>query len=179
MATTRRTALALLTTAAATAALVLTTTTSAHAELAKPTSTAAQHVTRTPSATPLLTGIRAAKHDTFDRVVLDLKGAAPGYDVRYVSTVRYDASGKTVSMPTGSRYYLQLVLKPAAAHDTAGHATYTGSRRITTSLPTLKGIVLNGDNEAVLSIALGLSKKAGFRVMTLANPTRIVVDVAH
>jgi hypothetical protein len=150
---------------------------SAQADLPRPTSTSAQHVNRTPAHAALLTGIRTGKHDTFDRVVLDLKGAAPGYDVRYVSAVTYDPSGKPVTMP--GRYYLQVVLKPAAAHTASGTRTYTGASRVTTSLPTLRGFVVNGDFEAVLSVALGLSKRAGFRVLTLANPTRIVVDVAH
>jgi hypothetical protein len=36
-----------------------------------------------------------------------------------------------------------------------------------------------GDFEATVSVGLGLRHKAGFRVFTLHDPTRIVVDVAH
>jgi hypothetical protein len=142
-----------------------------------PTSTAARHTPRGTGATALLTGIRHAKHTTFDRLVIDLRGKAPGYDVRYVSAVTADPSGQRVTMP--GRYYLQVVLDPASAYTTSGTHTYSGANRVTTSYATLKGFVINGDYEAVLSVALGLSKKAGFRVMTLSNPTRIVIDVAH
>ncbi|MDX6272885.1 MAG: hypothetical protein QOJ92_95 [Frankiales bacterium] len=142
-----------------------------------PTSTSARHTPRGTGATALLLDIRHAKHATFDRLVIDLRGAKPGYDVRYVSAVTYDPSGRRVTMP--GRYYLQVVLDPASAYNANGNHTYGGQNRVTTSYPTLKGFVINGDFEAVLSVALGLSKKAGFRVSTLANPTRIVIDVAH
>ena len=173
---TARTLAALVTAAAlSTAGLVITTTSSASADLAKPTSTAARHVDRSTGGN--LVAIRHAKHDTFDRIVFELKGGAPGYDVRYVSTVRYDPSDKPVSMM--GRAYLQVVLHGASAYDLSGRHTYSGLGRAYLSYPTLKGWVINGDFERVLSIALGLSKKAGFRVFTLSNPTRIVVDVAH
>jgi hypothetical protein len=167
----------------ATAAVVLATVgtvvvaTGAHAELPAPTSTAARHTPRGTGATAMLVSIRHAQHPGYDRVVIDLRGAKPGYDVRYVSAVTYDPSGKRVSMP--GRYYLQIALDPASAYTTSGTHTYSGANRVTTGYPTLKGFVVNGDFEAVLSVALGLSKKAGFRVMTLSNPTRIVIDVAH
>jgi hypothetical protein len=36
-----------------------------------------------------------------------------------------------------------------------------------------------GDFEAVFSVGVGLTAKTPFRVRTLHNPTRIVVDVHH
>lgn len=174
---TTRTALTALTAVVLATGATLLTTTAASADLAKPTSTSARHVDRSSASAALLTGIRVAKHDTFDRVVFDLRGGAPGYDVRYVTRPYYDPSGKPVSMPGSA--YLQVALNPASAWTTSGQHTYSGPGRATMSYPTMRGFVLTGDFEAVLSVALGLSKKAAFRVITLTNPTRIVIDVAH
>src|SRR5689334_17192843 len=118
MGITRRLATASVALAATTASVIITTTGSAQADMAKPTSTAAQHVTRHPASTALLLDIRTAKHDTFDRVVFDFRGGAPGYDVRYVTAVRYDPSDKPTTMP--GRYYLQVRLNPASAYNTSG-----------------------------------------------------------
>lgn len=172
---TARTLAALVTAAALTTVGTVVAATSAQADMAAPTSTSARHLDRSTGGE--LVGIRHAKHATFDRIVFDIRGGAPGYDVRYVSAVRYDPSYKPVSMM--GRAYLQVVLHNASAWTTSGQHTYAGPGRAYLSYPTLKGWVINGDFERVLSIALGLSKKAGFRVFTLWNPTRIVVDVAH
>lgn len=172
---TARTLAALVTAAALSTVGLVVTSSTASADMAKPTSTAARHLDRSTGGD--LVAIRHAKHDTFDRIVFELRGSAPGYDVRYVSTVRYDPSDKPVSMM--GRAYLQVVLHGASAYDVNGRHTYSGLGRANLSYPTLKGWVINGDFERVLSIALGLSKQAGFRVFTLYNPTRIVVDVAH
>src|SRR4051794_17024838 len=80
-----------------TAGLALTSL-PASADLGAPTSTASRSVSRSPSPIPRLFGIRTGRHATFDRVVLDLRGGAPGYRVGYVKTVREDGSGKAVDL---------------------------------------------------------------------------------
>ena len=149
----------------------------AQADASAPMSTQTRTVERSPRPTPTLTDIRTGRHATFDRVVIDLDGAAPGYKVGYVKEVRADGSGKVVD--TRGRANLLVRLTPTDAHDSDGHATYDGPRRFTVGYPALREVALAGDFEATVSIALGISRKNGFRVMTLSNPTRVVVDIAH
>ena len=53
------------------------------------------HVTATNKQTALLTAVRAARHEGFDRVVFGFRNVLPGYDVRYVSRpIHQDPSGK-------------------------------------------------------------------------------------
>lgn len=167
---------------ASVAALVVTagltlTALPASADLGAPTSTASRTVTRSPSPTPRMFDIRTGRHATFDRVVLDLRGGAPGYRVGYVRTVREDGSGKVVDLRGGAN--LMVRLSPAQAHRGDGTATYTGSHRIMVDDPELREVAFVGDFEGVVSIALGVRAKHGFRVLTLHDPTRIVIDVAH
>jgi hypothetical protein len=180
--TTRRLTVALGATAVLGAGLVAasTTTSSAH-EVAN---TAPVVKTRNPMPLPQVTNLRYASHGTatdgYDRVVFDMTGSAPGYDVRYVSSVTSCGSGETYSVP-GTKF-LQVTLKPAQAHTDQGVNTYKGPGRTSAksvSLPTLKGIRMICDFEGHVGFALGLDHKAGFHVATLTGPSRIYVDIAH
>lgn len=139
--------------------------------------TAQKLVTRTPSSPPIVVTARAGRHAGFDRFVIEMRGKAPGYRVRYVSTPRYDGSGARI--PISGNAYLMIVLTPANAHNSAGNSTYTGPRRSSVGLPTIKSFALAGDFEAHVSFALALRKKARFHVGELRNPRRIYVDIAH
>jgi len=164
---------------AATAATVTVALTSlpAGADLGAPTSTSTKTVTRSASPFPRLVAIRTGRHATFDRVVFDLRGTAPGYQVGYVGTVREDGSGKVIDLRGGASLVVRL--RPAQAHRNDGSSTYTGPKRILVDDPELREVAFAGDVEGVVSIGLGVHAKRGFRVLTLNDPTRIVVDIAH
>ena len=72
-----------------------------------------------------LTNVRSGRHKCYDRLVIDLNGAAAtstGYDVRYVPAVVQDGSGLPV--PLRGAADLQIVVK-APAYDTDGDPTYS------------------------------------------------------
>jgi hypothetical protein len=123
---------------------------------------------------PVLTNIRSAAHtaEGFDRIVFDFQAALPGYEVKYVSEVIEDGSGRTVTVP--GRRFLQITMRPAQAHTDAGVATAPRAR--TLGYPMLKAYAIVGDFEGVVSVALGLDDVVGFRVGEL--PGRIYIDVA-
>jgi hypothetical protein len=123
---------------------------------------------------PVIKDVRVAQHPEcgYDRVVLDVRGAVPGYSVRYVTGVVADASGKTIALP-GVRYLL-ITLQPAQAHTDVGSPTVTRGIR-QPRFPALASWVLAGDFEGVVRIALGLSGPASVRTGEL--PGRIYVDV--
>jgi hypothetical protein len=124
---------------------------------------------------PVVTAVRYAAHPEsgYDRVVLDIPGALPGYTVKYVSQVLQDGSGKPVNVPGAE--HLLIVLNPAQAHRDDGTATISGTH--TVNLPMLKSYAVVGDYEGYVSIALGLNAKAKFHVGELSN--RIYIDVAE
>ena len=53
------------------------------------------------------------------------------------------------------------------------------SQVLTPRFPTLRQVKFGGDFEGYVSAGLGLADRVGFRVFTLTNPYRVVVDVAH
>jgi hypothetical protein len=182
--TTRTRRLARRTAAAAATALLAAGAVFTGASAHEVSSTTAQVSNRIPSSVPKVTNLRYASHGTssdgYDRVVIDFKGKATGYDVRYVSSPTHCGSGNKVSVP-GTRF-LQVTVRPAHAHTDSGANTYLGPGRLSaksTGLPTLKGVRMTCDFEGHVSFVLGLDHKAGFHVSRLSDPTRLYVDIAH
>src|SRR6266536_828220 len=125
-----------------------------------------------------LTGIRTAEHATFDRVVFQFRGRVPGYDVRYVPAVTQDPSGQPI--PLQGRAFLRVVLRHASTSPGPGGGPiplFVGT--ITTDFPLRKQVKGAGDFEHYLSFGLGLDHRVAFRILTLTDPSRVVVDVAH
>jgi hypothetical protein len=130
-----------------------------------------------------ITNVRTGRHACYDRLVVDLRGRAPGYDVRYVSTVRQDGSGFAVPLRGGAK--LQIVVR-APSYDTSGQSTYNPANRRELSnvsgYSTFRQVAFAGSFEGQTTIGLGVRARLPFRVFTLAGPgtsSRLVVDVAH
>jgi hypothetical protein len=142
-------------------------------------STAHRVVHRSPAPAPTVTAIRVGHHATFDRVVIQLTGShAPGFDVKYVRQLVADPSGKKVDLLGAAD--LQLVVTPANAHDlNTGASTLTSRSRTKWRLDEIRETAVIGDTEGVFTLGVGLHAKSPFRVLTLHNPLRIVVDVQH
>jgi hypothetical protein len=130
-----------------------------------------------------ITNIRAGRHACFDRLVVDVAGEAPRYNVRYVQAVTQDGSGFTVPLRGGA--FLQItVFDPA--YDQNGNATYNPANRNeavnVAGFRTFRQVAFAGSFEAVTQIGLGVRARLPFRVFTLDGPgegSRLVIDVAH
>ncbi|RJL33043.1 AMIN-like domain-containing (lipo)protein [Bailinhaonella thermotolerans] len=142
-----------------------------------PTRTERVVVRLTPEPAPLVTGVRVGRHTGFDRVVFNLDGPQTGHRVEYVSQLLQEGSGEPVPQRGGA--YLRVALSPAAAHSQDGNNAWTSPRVLTVSQPNLRFVVFTGDFEGTVSAGLVLTRRAPFRVSSLSNPNRLVVDVAH
>lgn len=120
-----------------------------------------------------VTTVRAGTHRCYDRLVVDMTGRAPGYDVRYVTTVRADGSGNAVPVAGGAR--LQVVVRKGA--------TTVPSMPSVAGFPTFRQVRWAGSFEGQSTLALGVRARLPFRVLTTydaaTNRSRVVVDVAH
>ena len=123
---------------------------------------------------PVITGIRTAAHPEcgYDRLVLDITGPQPSFEVTYVPRVTADPSGKPIIL--SGRRYLLITLRPAQAHDAAGGSTVA---RLAPALgyPVLTGYAVAGDFEGVVSLALGLAGPVSIRIGEL--PGHWYIDV--
>jgi hypothetical protein len=126
----------------------------------------------------VLSDVRVASHDGFDRIVLDFgDAAAPGYRIEYVDRpVRACGSGEVVELPGDG--WLAIDLRPAAAHDDRGYATVQ-SRDLAADLPVIQRLRSTCDFEAVVQWVAAVRSPNRFRVTELTRPTRLVVDIRH
>ncbi|MCD0481477.1 hypothetical protein LO771_03400 [Streptacidiphilus sp. ASG 303] len=145
--------------------------------VATPASAAAPRTTAAAPAVSQVVDARVAGHRTYDRIVIDVKGRLPGATVRRVSELRYDGSGEKV--PLSGRTFLQIVLHPAVAHNSAGDPVYRGPRLVRLHLTRVKGFAFTGDFEGYVSFGVALDRKTAFTVHRLASPGRLVVDIRH
>lgn len=126
-----------------------------------------------PPDTPTLVAIRASHHPGFDRIVYEFEGGLPSsHRARYVDRLIADGSGLPVRI--AGRAVLSVRFEPALAHDAQGP---TVPRRKAFALPNVMTTVRAGDFEAVTTYGIGLAKRTAFNVFTLANPSRVVVDI--
>jgi hypothetical protein len=166
----------LLATAVGAASLALVASSQAPAAALPDWRTTATQLSNPAARSPMVVDLRWAEHKRFDRVVIDVDGRRPGLLAKYVERLTYDGSGNAV--PLRGRHKFMLALRPARAHDRAGHNVYTGPRLRQVGLPTLRGIAFTGDFEGVVSFGFTTRTKP-YRVFTLTDPSRVVVDWKH
>jgi len=136
------------------------------------------HVTRSVKPQPKVVDLRVGAHRNFDRVVIDLDGKVPGYDVRYVRHLVHEGTGDRV--PLKGRKFIAIGLTPAKAHDRRGHDVYAGPElQQYRQFDTLRGVAFTGDFEGYVTLGLSLRHRADFRVTVLHAPNRIVIDLRH
>ena len=131
-----------------------------------------------------VTNVRTGRHACYDRLVVDLQGRAPGYDVRYVRNVYQDGSGFLVPLRGGAK--LQIVVHASSYNVDTGKATYVpkNKKELTNvaGYRTFRQVAFAGSFEGQTTIGLGVRARLPFRVFTLAGPgsnSRLVIDVAH
>jgi hypothetical protein len=135
----------------------------------------AEHVV-TGAAT--LTAVRTARHDGYDRVVFDFGDRPlPSYRIAYLTgPATQCGSGETV--PLDAAATLEIAFQPAHAHTEQGQATVQARDR-TLGLPALRRLVLTCDFEAHVDWAAAIEGVRPIRVLELAAPSRLVVDIRH
>jgi hypothetical protein len=167
------------TTATATTAAPAPTTTTA---AASPTwSTATKHGpgNRQPPDGPSakLAAVRAASHAGYDRVVFQFEGAkVPAYRIGYVGEIYLGESDDELLTLEGDA--LIEATFQGTASDGYRPGTQTMPDTLTPALPQIRQLGLAEDWEGVVRIGIGLDHRAGFRVLELTGPVRVVVDVA-
>lgn len=121
-----------------------------------------------------VTDVRIAHHQTYDRVVFDVIGAGlPGWDARYVDRANQQGSGHHIEMEGDA--VIELVLRnvqypPPDERHPQGRVD---------GVDTLREVYVSNVYEARSQFFLGISTRTPFRVFTLEDPPRLVVDVVH
>ncbi len=135
--------------------------------------------TAAPMVAGPITNVRAGRHDCYDRLVIDLKGKAPGYDVRYVTNVYTEGQGALVPLRGGAK--IRIVAK-APAYGTGAYKPANPKELVNvTGYRTFRQVASAGSFEGQTTVGLGVRARLPFRAFTLTDATgsHLVIDVAH
>ena len=132
----------------------------------------------TPNVPTTLRGVRAASNpEGFDRMVLDFgTDPVPGWHTTYSARPAL-ACGSGAPVQVEGVRWLRVRLQTAQAHDEQGQPTVRQRRLPLGGMPVLREMVISCDFEGEVEVVLGVSAANPYRVMELANPTRLVIDV--
>jgi len=127
----------------------------------------------------ILTDVRVGAHpaEGFDRIVFEFVGQLPDEStVQYRPSAVQCGSGMTEDVLGAGT--LSVLMRSTQAHDEQGQLTID-----TTAVNGTGGAILEGvqtcDFEGIVEWAIGTPDARPFRVTTLSNPPRLVVDVVR
>ena len=129
-----------------------------------------------------LVNVRAAAQTGFDRIVFEFNGSqVPGYRVEYAEEAIACGSGQDLTefigdgeKPAG----LMLVrLDNTVSHDEAGQPTAV--RALRADLGSIVHAFRTCDFEGVVAYGISISDEQPFKVSTLNDPPRLVIDIAQ
>ena len=122
--------------------------------------------------------IRISRQNGFDQVVFDIGGkGTPGWDVHYVDQASSQGSGKPISVPGNA--ILQVTITGAGYPADTGVAEYSGPNPLSgTGTKTLTQVYFDATFEGTTVAFAGTTAKVPFRVYSLQNPTRVVLEIA-
>jgi hypothetical protein len=123
-----------------------------------------------------LVAVRAGRHASFDRLVLEFRGRVPGNRVRYVRQVLTQGQGKRI--PLGGRAALEVVVQASSAYTPRDPAHVVDVR----GFPALRQVAWGGSFEGYTTVGVGVRTRLPIHVFVLSGPgrnNRLVIDVAH
>ncbi|MGZ8563359.1 MAG: AMIN-like domain-containing (lipo)protein [Candidatus Limnocylindria bacterium] len=125
-----------------------------------------------------ITDVRVGTHDGYDRVTFEFAAGIPQTVIEGVLPPFFaDASGLPLNV--AGTAFLKVTMNGGTKVALNGAVTYAGSTNFEPGLDQLVQLREGGDFEAVSTWYLGLNSAGCYRVMTLASPSRLVIDIEH
>lgn len=126
----------------------------------------------------VLTAVRVGDHDGYDRVVMEFAGTStPGWSLGYVADPVQDGSGDPIDLDGDA--FLDIYAS-GTTYPMEGDPTYDGpSQFAPEDGGSMVDVKVGGTFEGYTQLTVGLTgAERPFRVFPLADPPRLVVDVA-
>ena len=125
-----------------------------------------------------ITDVRVSTHQAYDRVVFEFAGGIPQTVIAGVLPPFFrDPSGLPVDVAGAT--FLNVTMHGGTKLRPEGGVTYAGSTNFEPAFAQLVQLIEGGDFEAISTWYLGLDPGGCIRVLTLAGPSRLVIDIEH
>ncbi len=120
--------------------------------------------------------VRTGEHAGFDRVVFDFTGTGtPGWRVAHVDAAIDDPRGQEIDLDGDA--VSEVVITGLRYPEESEYDTVLASGRIEVDdLDEVEEIHVSGIFEGQLQVLIGLEDEVPFRVFTLTDPVRLVID---
>jgi hypothetical protein len=125
-----------------------------------------------------ITDVRVGTHNGYDRVVFEFADGIPSTVIEAVLPPFY-ADPSDIELAVAGTAFLKVTMHGASKVSSDGDVTYSGSTNFEPGFNQLAQLLEAGDFEAVSTWYLGLNGGGCTRVLTLADPSRLVIDVEH
>ena len=125
-----------------------------------------------------ITDVRVGTHAGYDRVVFEFASGIPDAVIEGVLPPLYE-DGSGLEMDVAGSAFLKVTMHDASRVSPEGGLTYDGSTDFKPGFDRLAQLIEAGDFEAVSTWYMGLDGAGCYRVLTLADPSRLVIDVEH
>lgn len=125
-----------------------------------------------------ITDVRVGTHDGYDRVVFEFANGIPQTVIAAVLPPFYaDASGLPITV--SGKAFLKVTMTYGSKVSPDGVVTYSGPTNFEPGFDQLVQLIEGGDFEAVSTWYLGLDPGGCIRILTLTDPSRLVIDIEH
>lgn len=125
-----------------------------------------------------ITDVRVGTHAGYDRVTFEFAAGIPLTTIEGVLGPFYaDPSG--LPLDVAGTAFLKVTMNGGTKVTPGGAITYTGPTSFEPGFDQLVQLREGGDFEALSTWYLGLDGGGCYRVLTLASPSRLVIDIKH
>lgn len=122
--------------------------------------------------------MRVGKHKGFDRVVFEMGGALPKYYVTYEKPPFSTYDGRDFTMR--GKAFIEISFYPINYSDERMQTNERQERQQNkVNWPVIRQVLNSDWFESEIIYRIGLKRRTPFRVQTLSNPSRLVVDFKH
>ncbi|MDO4242672.1 MAG: hypothetical protein Q4C85_02735 [Actinomyces sp.] len=122
--------------------------------------------------------VRTGVHEGYDRVVVEMSGqGTPGWWADWVTDAATQGRGEPITV-SGEHMLRVLGQGTSYPSEESASAQYTGSGPIPVGGRGVTEVWFDGTFESQFQLVIGTHSQS-YRVFTLSEPTRLVIDVAH
>lgn len=123
----------------------------------------------------IVTGLRVAAHEGYERVVVDLAGPGAGWQARYVDTPTGQGKGDPIEIAGNAFLQVDVTGVSIPVTDADYAAYYEGGQQVSgNSVHAIYESTFEGRAQFII----GVDSVEPFHIFALDNPSRIVIDIA-
>ncbi|MEO8001917.1 MAG: hypothetical protein ABI644_08575 [Arenimonas sp.] len=130
-------------------------------------------------AIQVLKAVRFGNPPDVDRIVFEFNDAGlPEWELKYVEPSQVTNCGSGDPVTVAGNAWLQITFRGAQAHNESGEATSGPTRKLLNQI-ALRELVRTCDFEGEVTWVAGVMRENEYTSLVLANPSRLVIDIAH